>query len=115
MKTYYRVTITKQPVGSAIKHREPPIQGHVIFKVTDGASAGDYRLVAIEATDAQHKANLALAGIEELTESQAAKLAKQYRPKTTRTRFSFRKGRQEKITRPAADLKKLIGKENDSG
>ena len=43
MKKYYKVAITKQPEGSSIKHREPPVQGKIIFKATERISAGDYR------------------------------------------------------------------------
>ena len=109
MKAFYRVSVTKQPIGSAIRHKEPPLAGKVVIKVTDTRSAGDFKLVVIDCSEAQHADNLLLPGVAELSEADAIALAPKYRPKRTTTRLNERSGKREKTTIPAVDLKAFLG------
>jgi hypothetical protein len=110
MRRFYKVAITKWPVGTAVQHREPAVQGKVIVKVTDSTTGGDYKVFVVDAGDDQHKANLALPAVEGLSESQAVKLAAKYQPKRTLTQFNPLTGKKEKTTIPTCDLKKLYQK-----
>jgi hypothetical protein len=110
MHKFYKASITKRLIGTAIQHKEPPVQGEIIIKVTDSTTAGDFKIFVVNANDNQHKANLALDGIELLTEDQALKLAKKYQPKRTTTRFNPGTMKEEQITLPACDLKKFYKK-----
>ena len=109
MNRFYRIAVTKVPVGSAIEHREPPLQGEVVIKVSDLATEGDSRLVVVDATNNQHKINTATPGVEEISEADAVKLAAKYQPKRTMTRFNPQTRKEEKITLSAVDLKKFLG------
>ena len=111
MRKFYKVAITKRPVGSAVQHIEPSIKGNIIIKVTDSTTAGDYKLFVIDCDDAQHKANLATAGIEELSEEQAVQLAAEFQPKRTLTQLNPVTMKEEKVTVPACDLKKFYQKQ----
>ncbi len=105
MKRFYKVTITKWPIGSAVEHREPPVQGAIIVKVTDITTGGDYRLFLVDASDEQHQSNLSLTGVEELSEEQAIKLAAEYQPQRTFKRFNPETRQEEQISVPTLDLR----------
>jgi hypothetical protein len=107
MNRFYRVAITKRPVGTAVQHREPAVQGKVITKVTDLTTAGDYKLFVVDASDAQHEANLTLSGVAELSEAEAVKLATVYQPERIITQFDPLTRKEEKLTVPACDLEKF--------
>ena len=107
MKTFYKVTITKQSVGSAVRYKEPPLQGKIIAKVTDMESMGDYRIVIMECDEVQHKTILTMGGVVELSEKESVKLAAQFQPKRTVTKFNPRTRKAEKIRIPACNLNKL--------
>ncbi len=111
MKKFYKVAITKRPIGSAIEHKEPAMQGDIIIKVTDSTTAGDHKIFVIECDDAQHKANLTSSRIEELSEERAIKLAAEYQPKRTLTRFNPLTMKKEKTDIPACDLRKFYKKQ----
>lgn len=108
MKAYYRVNVTKQSRGSAIVHREPPLHGDVVFKLTDTATAGDFKLVVMECTAEQHEGNLGLPGVAGLSEAEAAELAPKYQPRRSRLVFDPRTGKEERVDAPAADLAVLL-------
>lgn len=110
MKRFYKATITKQPIGSAVRHKEPAVQGKVIVKVTDSTTAGDYKLLVIDCDDAQNKTNLTVPGVEELSEEQALKLAAQYQPERTLTHLNPVTMEEEEIDVPACDLRKFYKK-----
>ena len=111
MNRFYKVAVTKWPVGSAVQHREPAVQGKVIIKVTDSKTVGDYKLLVVDASEAQHEANLALPGVEAVSEEHAVKLAGEYQPKRTLVQFNPLTGEEELITVPACDLKKFYQKQ----
>ncbi len=67
-------------------------------------------IIVVDCTEKQHKANLNLSGVEELSETDAIKLAARYQPERTVTRFDPTTMKEEKITIPACDLKKFIEK-----
>ena len=110
MKRFYKATITKQPIGSAVRHKEPAVQGKVIVKVTDSTTAGDYKLLFIDCDDAQNKTNLTIPGVEELSEEQALELAAQYQPKRTLTQLNTVTMEEEEIDVPACDLRNFYKK-----
>jgi len=110
MNRFYKVAITKRPVGTAIEHREPPVQGNIIVKVTDSTTAGDHKLLVVDADDAQHTANLRLPGVEEVEEVEAVKLAPKFQPKRAFTRFDPASRKEEKTTVSAVDLKEFLEK-----
>lgn len=109
MKAFYKVAVTKQPIGSAVRHVEPPLAGEVVIKVTDSNTRGDFKLVVIDCSEAQHADNLLLPGVAEVPEAEAVALAPKYQPKRTMTELNPRSGKQEKFTIPAADLKAFLG------
>ena len=80
MTRFYKVAITKHPVGSAIRHKEPAVQGKVIVRVSDSTTAGDYKLLVMDCDEAQNKSNLAIPGVEELSEEQTVHLATRSQP-----------------------------------
>lgn len=108
MKRFYRVKIHRRPVGTAVEHHEPPLEGEVVVKVTDATTSGDYKLVVLDADDAQHESNLALPGVEALEEEGAVKLAARYQPATTGERFDPRTGKTETVDVPAVDLAAIL-------
>ena len=110
MIAFYKVSITKEPVGSAIRHKEPPLQGKIVIKVTDSTTQGDFKIFVMECDDAQNKANLSTPGVEQLSEEQAVKLAAKYQPKRTMVEFNPRTMKEEKVTIPACDLRKFYKK-----
>ena len=105
MNRFYQVAITKWPIGSAVEHTEPPVQGRIIVKVTDSTTGGDYKLFLVDASDEQHQANLSLAGVQELAEEQAVKLAAEYQPQRTFKRFNPITRQEEEISVPTLDLR----------
>lgn len=107
MNRYYRVATEKHPVGTAVEHREPPLEGEVVVRVTDSAG-GEHRLVVLDADDAQHEGNLALPGVEALEEAEAVDLAARYRPAGTARRPDPRTGRMETVELPAVDLAAIL-------
>ncbi len=104
---FYKVTVTKWPIGSAIEYREPPVQGRIVTKVTDSTTRGDYRLFIVDCTDDQHQINLALPDVAELSEEQAIELAKQYQPERTVKRINRETNTEEEVTLPAVDLRQF--------
>jgi hypothetical protein len=110
MTTFYKVTVTKEPVGSAVRHKEPPLQGNIIIKVTDSTTKGNYKIIVIDCDDKQNKVNLSTPGVEALTEEQAVKLAAKYQPQRTVVEFNPRTRKKEKNTIPACDLRKFYEK-----
>lgn len=111
MVSFYKVRIAKRKIGSAVEHIEPALQGEVIVKVTDSETSGDYKLFVVDATDAQHKMNLTLPGVEALSEAEAVKLAAQYQPQRTLRQFNPVTMKEETIKVPACDLKKFYQKQ----
>jgi hypothetical protein len=110
MNRFYKVTITKRPVGTAIEHREPRVEGNIIVKVTDSTTTGDYKLLAVDADDTQHAANLKMPGVEEVAEADAVNLAAMFQPKHTFTQFNPTTRKEEKVTVPAVDLRAFLEK-----
>lgn len=108
MKAFYKVTVTKQSIGSAIMHKEPPLEGEVVTKVTDTATAGDFKLIVLDCTAEQHEANLTLSGVVALSDKAAAELAPKYQPKRTLTEFDPRTGKEERSTIQAVDLRAVL-------
>lgn len=108
MNRFYRVAVEKLPIGTAVQHREPPLEGEVVVKVTDAATRGDYRLVVVDADDAQHEGNIALPGVEALEEEGAVKLAARYQPGGARERPDPRTGEMQTIQVPAVDLAAIL-------
>ena len=108
MKAFYKVVVTKQPDGTAIIHKEPPLHGEIITKITDASTAGDFRIVALECSAEQHEENLAYPGVVALDEAEAVKLVPKYQPKRSILELDPRTGKQHKIELPAADLKRLL-------
>ena len=108
MKAFYKVSVTKQSLGSAILHKEPPLVGAVVTKVSDVSSEGDYKLIVIDCSEAEHAENLLLPGVAEVSEAEAMVLAPKFQPKRTMTELNERSGKQEKITIAAADLKTFL-------
>jgi hypothetical protein len=115
MKAFYKVSITKQPDGSAIVHREPPLQGEIVTKVTDINTAGDFKIIVVECSEAQHSENLAYPAVTELEEEAAVKLAARYQPQRTVTRPNPDTGEEETVEQPAVDLRRLIQSREASG
>lgn len=109
MKAFYKVTVTKQSVGSAIMHKEPPLDGEVVTKVTDTSTAGDFKLIVLDCTAEQHDANLTLSGVAEVTDKEAAELAPKYQPERTLTELDTRTGKEERVSIPAVDLRAFVG------
>jgi hypothetical protein len=107
MIRFYNVTMTKWSVGLVMEYREPAVQGKVIIKVSDSTTAGDYKLFVVDASDAQHEANLTLSGVAELSEAEAVKLATVYQPERIITQFDPLTRKEEKLTVPACDLEKF--------
>ena len=109
MRRYYKVSITKKPIGSAILFKVPLVQGKIIVKVTDSKTAGDHKLVVVDCDNRQNKANAAMKGVEEQSEDQAVKLAAKFQPKKTITRLELlQPQKEEKATVAAFDLKKFL-------
>jgi hypothetical protein len=111
MNRFYKVAITKWPVGSAVEHREPAVQGHILTKVTDSTTGGDFKLFLVDGDEAQHQTNLSLAGVEELAEEQAVRLAAEYQPQRTFKRFNPQTRQEEQISVPTLDLRKFYQKQ----
>ena len=105
---FYQVRITKVPVGTAVEHRPPAIQGTLHRTVTDASTRGDYQLFVVEADDNQHQANVALPDVKELSAEDALALAPQYQPQRTATRFDPLTRKETKVEMPAADLTPFI-------
>ena len=105
MNRFYKVAVTKASIGSAVEHREPQVQGRIVVKVTDSTTAGDYKLFLVDAGDDQHQTNLTLAGVVELAEEQAVKLAAEYQPQRTLKRFNPQTRQEEQISVPTLDLR----------
>ena len=108
MKGFYKIAVTKLPVGAAVRHKEPPLAGEVVIKVSDMSTQGDFKLVVLDCTAEQHADNLLFPGVAEVSESEAAALAAKYRPKHTRTELNKRTGKQEKVEVPAVDLRAFL-------
>ena len=104
MKHCYRVTITKQLLGSAIEYLEPLLQGQIQAKMTDSTTRGNFKLIIIDCDDNQHQFNLNLSGVENLTVEEATKLAPIYQPQRTIRRFNPQTRQEEKVVVPAMDL-----------
>jgi len=104
---YYKVSITKRSIGSAVVHKEPAIEGKIIAKVVDSKTAGDYVLLVVDCSDAQNKTNLSLQDVEEQSEAQAVKLAAKFQPRRRVIR-SKPPQREEKVAIPALDLNKIL-------
>lgn len=110
MNRYYRIAIDKRRVGTAIEHREPSLRGEVITKVTDARTRGDFKIAALDATDEEHEKNLALPGVEALTEEEAGRQAVLYQPETVREERDPAARKVKKVKIPAVDLSKILGK-----
>lgn len=108
MNRFYRVAVRKRPVGTAVEHHEPPVEGDVVVKVTDSATRGDHKLVVVDADDAQHERNLALPGVEALEEDGAVELAARYQPASRGERVDPRTGEAEAFDVPAVDLAAIL-------
>jgi hypothetical protein len=111
MVRFYKAAIVMKPIGAAIQYKEPSVKGKIIKSVTDAASRGKCKLMVVDADDEQHRFNLALSLLEEVSESEAVELAKLYRPEKTLTRINRQTMKEEKVTVPTCDLKKYYSKE----
>ena len=109
---FYQVRITKVPVGTAVEHRAPAIQGTIQRTVTDAGTRGDYQLFVVEADDNQHQVNIALPDVKELSAEEAQTLAPQYQPQRTATRFDPLTRQETKIEMPAANLTQFISQDS---
>ncbi len=110
MIRYYRGRIEKHPVGTAVEHREPPLEGEVVVSVRDSTTGGDYKLFVVDSDDAQHESNLTLPGVEPLEEDAAVELAARYQPATTGERFDPQTGAVEAFDVLAVDLAALLAR-----
>ena len=110
MERFYRVAITKVPIGTAVEYREPAIKGKVIVKVSDMTTSGSFKLFVVKCDDAQNEANLAFSGVSELSEDNALKLAAQYQPQRQVTRFNSKSRKEETTDIPVCDLRKYYHK-----
>lgn len=115
MNRFYRVAIDKRPIGTAIEHREPPLQGQRIVNVTERKTQGDFKLMVVEATDAEDQKNLGLPGVEPLTQADAVKLAAEYQPAHQQERRDSRTGKVERIDVPAVDLDEVLRRRAERG
>ena len=107
MNHFYRVAITKQFLGSAIEHKEPPLQGQIQTKVTDSTTQGDFKIIIVDCDDTQHQYNLNLSGVQNLAEDEVTKLAPLYQPERTIKRFDPKTRKEEAVVMPAADLSRF--------
>jgi hypothetical protein len=107
MNYFYRVAITKQFLGSAIEHKEPPLQGQIQTKVTDATTQGDFKIIIVECDETQHRFNLNLPGVQTLEEDEVTQLAPLYQPQRTIKRFDPKTRKEEAVVMPAADLKRF--------
>ncbi len=117
MEVHYRVKIAKESIGSAIQHKEPPLEGNVTVKVGDTQTRGAYKVIVLDCTAAQHAENLTLPGVQELNQDRAVKLAARFQPKRKMVKMKphFKKGKDpdedaEDINVPVLDLKKHLKK-----
>jgi len=108
MNRFYRVKILRRPVGTAVEHHEPPLEGEVVVKVTDATTNDDYRLVVVDADDERHERNRALPDVEALEEDAAVELAAKYQPARTAERFDPRTGETKTVEVPAVDLASIV-------
>lgn len=108
MKAFYKISVTKQPEGTAIVHREPPLQGEIITKISDTSTRGDFKIVALECDAEQHAVNLAYPGVVALNEAEAVKLAPKYQPRRSVSELDPGTRKEQKIELPAVDLKRLL-------
>lgn len=104
MNHYYRVAITKQFLGSAIEHKEPPLSGQIQAKVTDATTQGDFKIIIVDCDDSQHRLNITLPGVQILEEDEVTQLAPLYQPQRTIKRFDPKTRQEESVVMPAADL-----------
>ncbi|BAP56305.1 hypothetical protein THII_2008 [Thioploca ingrica] len=104
MNHFYRVAITKQFLGSAIEHKEPPLQGQIQTKVTDSTTQGDFKLITVDCDDSQHRLNITLPGVQNLEEDEVTQLAPLYQPERSIKRFDPKTRKEESVVMPAADL-----------
>ncbi len=105
MKKIYKAKIEKRSVGSAIEHIPPDMKGTIITSVYDSTTDGDYRLFVVECNQAQHKANLSLEGVSELSEEGAISLAREYQPERKIKKIDPATMKEEEITIPECDLR----------
>lgn len=108
MQRFYRVTVTKRFVGTAIEHHEPALDGEVVVKVNDAATRGDFVLVVLDADDGQHERNLSLPGVEGLEAAAAIELAAEYQPARTTRRVDPLTRDTEIVDVPAVDLAAIL-------
>lgn len=108
VKRFYKVAIDKRPIGTAIEHREPPVVGERITNVTDARTRGDFRVVVVDATDAEHQRNLALPAVEAVEEAEAVTLAARYQPEYTREDVDPRTGKVDRVTVPNLNLREVV-------
>jgi hypothetical protein len=108
MNRYYKAVISKVALGAAVEYREPAIQGRVLRTVSDSTTGGDFKLYIVATDDAQHQRNLALIGVESLTEAEAAALGAAYQPARTVMQFNPQTRQLEQIAAPAFDLMNFL-------
>lgn len=105
MNRFYQIAIFKYPLGStAIEHREPPIQGEILVKVTDINTRGDFKLMVVDCDNEQHQTNLILPGVLNITEAKAIELARRYQPERLLAEFDRETGKKQSKLMPAVDL-----------
>jgi hypothetical protein len=109
MKKIYKAKIEKRSVGSAIEHIPPDLKGTIITNVYDSTTDGDYRLYVVECSQAEHKANLSLDGVSELSKDKAISLAKEYQPARKIININPTTMKQEEITIPECDISVYLG------
>jgi len=105
MPRFYNVTVDKRSIGTAIEHREPPLQGKVLAKVSESQTDGDHRLIVLDCSDDQDRLNLAQAGVTALSETDAVALAARYQPAWSGKRLNPTTRQMEQVSLPALDLR----------
>lgn len=107
MNHFYRVTITKQLLGSAIEHKEPSLQGQIQAKVTDSTTQGNFKIIVVNCDDDQHQLNLSSSAIQNLEENEVTELAPLYQPERTIKRFDPKNHKSKQVVILAADLSRF--------
>lgn len=67
MKNAYKVKIQKRKIGFTVENIPPDLKGTIIVSVQEMASNGDCRVFVVDCSRNQHKANLELEGVSELS------------------------------------------------
>lgn len=112
MNYFYRTAITKQSLGTAILHKEPPFQGHILAKVTDLATQGDFKIIVVNCDNAQHQFNINLPSVQNLEEEEVTKSAPLYQPEQATRQLNPETHKEEQVVIPAANLTRFYSNSN---